>query len=114
MAPAALRDHPELPGDAARGFVGFAASIWVASWIFAWLLHLGRGSLLVVVVFHAWFDIVTTSPLGPTALPTLMGVAITLLGLVLLRSLLRRPPTPHPPDAGEPAAEAPEVVGAPS
>jgi hypothetical protein len=83
------------------GFLGFAASIWVASWIFAWLLHLGRGSLLVVVVFHAWFDIVTTSPLGPTALPTMMGVAITLLGLVLLRSMLHQPPLadlPHDPD----------------
>jgi membrane protease YdiL (CAAX protease family) len=70
------------------GFVGFAASIWVASWIFAWLLHLGRGSLLVVAVFHAWFDIVTTSPLGPEALPTLMGVSVTVLGLVVLRSML--------------------------
>jgi len=74
------------------GFVGFAASIWVASWIFAWLSHLGRGSLLVVAVFHAWFDIVTTSPLGPEALPTLMGVAVTILGLVVLRVLLRQRP----------------------
>jgi hypothetical protein len=73
------------------GFIGFAASIWVASWIFAWLLHLGRGSLLIVVVFHAWFDIVTTSPLGPRALPTMMGFAITTLGLVVLRSMLRQP-----------------------
>ena len=74
------------------GFFGFAASIWVASWIFAWLLHAGRGSLLIVVVFHAWFDIVTTSPLGPKALPTVMGIGITLVGLVLLRSLLHQPP----------------------
>ncbi len=73
------------------GFFGFAASIWVASWIFAWLLHLGRGSLLVVMVFHAWFDIVTTSPLGPQALPTMMGFVITILGLVVLRSMLRQP-----------------------
>ncbi len=73
------------------GFIGFAASIWVASWIFAWLLHLGRGSLLIVVVFHAWFDIVTTSPLGPQALPTMMGFVITILGLVVLRSMLRQP-----------------------
>ncbi|MEO7943406.1 MAG: type II CAAX endopeptidase family protein [Marmoricola sp.] len=73
------------------GFIGFAASIWVASWIFAWLLHLGRGSLLIVVVFHAWFDIVTTSPLGRRALPTMMGFAITILGLVVLRSMLRQP-----------------------
>jgi membrane protease YdiL (CAAX protease family) len=40
------------------GFIGFALSIWVASWIVAWLLQLGGGSLFVVVVFHAWFYIV--------------------------------------------------------
>jgi hypothetical protein len=73
------------------GFVGFAANIWVASVIFAWLLWAGRGSLLVVVVFRAWFDIVTTSPLGPPALPTMMGALITLLGLTLLCSMLRQP-----------------------
>jgi membrane protease YdiL (CAAX protease family) len=71
------------------GLVGFYFSIWVASWIFAWLLRFGRGSLLVVAVFHAWFDIVTNSPVGITALPTAMGVAITLVGLLILRVLLR-------------------------
>lgn len=87
------------------GFAGFALSIWVASWIFAWLLHVGRGSLLVVVVFHAWFDIATNSPLGPPALPTAMGVAVTIVGLVVLRRLLRRPDgvrqPADPPGAGE-------------
>ncbi len=79
------------------GFLGFAMSIWVASWIFAWLLHAGRGSLLIVVVFHAWFDIVTTSPLGPSGLPTAMGVGVTLVGLVLLRRLLHEPAPIGPP-----------------
>jgi membrane protease YdiL (CAAX protease family) len=81
------------------GFVGFYFSIWVASWIFAWLLRFGRGSLLVVAVFHAWFDVVTTSPIGLSALPTAMGVAVTLVGLVILRLLLRaggRRPTERP------------------
>jgi len=55
------------------GFLGFAANNWVASLIFAWLLQVGGGSLLIVVVFHAWFDIVTSSPLGPPALPMMMG-----------------------------------------
>ena len=84
------------------GFLGFAMSIWVASWIFAWLLHAGRSSLLIVVVFHAWFDIVTTSPLGPVGLPTAMGVGVTLVGLLLLRRLLREPPAeePLPPALG--------------
>ena len=72
----------------AIGFIGFAASIWVASWIFAWLLRLGRGSVLVVATFHAWFDVATTSPLGPDALPTAMGAAVTLVGLLVLRHLL--------------------------
>ena len=73
----------------AIGFIGFAASIWVASWIFAWLSQIGRGSLLIVAVFHAWFDIATTSPLGPDVLPTAMGAGVTLIGLLLLRHLLR-------------------------
>jgi membrane protease YdiL (CAAX protease family) len=86
------------------GFIGFAASIWIASWIFAWLLHAGRGSLLIVAVFHAWFDIVTTSPLGPKILPTMMGVAITVLGLALLRRLLHQPPSGEPLRADDAAA----------
>jgi membrane protease YdiL (CAAX protease family) len=80
----------------AVGLVGFVVSIWVASWIFAWLLQLGRGSVLVVAVFHAWFDIATTSPLGPELLPTVMGAGVTCIGLVILRRLLaaeRTPPT---------------------
>lgn len=87
------------------GFVGFALSIWVASWIFAWLLHLGRGSLIVVAVFHAWFDIATTSPLGPATLPTTMGVTVTILGLVILRRLLRQTsPEERPIRVGPPSA----------
>ena len=82
------------------GFVGFAFSIWVASWIFAWLLHAGGGSLLVVVFFHAWFDIVTTSPLGLAGLPTAMGVGITLVGVVILRRLLHLPASVKVASAG--------------
>jgi hypothetical protein len=85
------------------GFVGFSVSIWVTSWIFAWLRRYGRGSLLVVAVFHAWFDIVSTSPLGITALPMAMGVGSTLVGLLILRVLLRaekRKPTAELSSAG--------------
>lgn len=93
------------------GFLGFAASIWVASWIFAWLLHLGRGSLFVVAVFHSWFDIVTTSPLGPQALPMMMGGAITVLGLVLLRRMLREPSVQKTPEGGEVVVASPREPG---
>jgi uncharacterized protein len=78
------------------GFLGFAASIWVASWIFAWLRRVGRDSVLVLAVFHAWFDITTTSPLGPALLPTVMGAGVTVIGLVLLRRLLAAPWSPEP------------------
>lgn len=93
----------------AIGFVGFAASIWVASWIFAWLSQLARGSLLIVAVFHAWFDIATTSPLGPDLLPTVMGVGVTLIGLIVLRHLLRASTVPPGPsrDDGRPAPASP-------
>ncbi len=95
----------------AIGFLGFAASIWVASWIFAWLSRTGRGSLLIVAVFHAWFDIATTSPLGPDVLPTAMGAGVTLIGLLLLRHLLRdqeaaRPPTTAPGTPDGPTSDA--------
>ena len=80
----------------AIGFLGFAASIWVASWIFAWLLGLGRGSILVVAVFHGWFDIATTPPLGPELLPTAMGAGVTLVGLVILHRLLAADRTQRP------------------
>jgi membrane protease YdiL (CAAX protease family) len=92
----------------AIGFVGFAASIWVASWIFAWLSRIGRGSLLVVAVFHSWFDIATTSPLGPDVLPTAMGAGVTLIGLLLLRRLLRAQ------KAALPRAAAPGTPGGPT
>ncbi len=90
-------------------FIGFAASIWVASWIFAWLSRLGRGSLLVLAVFHAWFDIATTSPLGPELLPTVMGAGVTLIGLVVLHHLLRTSAAPvgRPGDHDSPAAASP-------
>jgi uncharacterized protein len=91
----------------AIGFVGFAASIWVASWIFAWLSRIGRGSLLIVAVFHSWFDIATTSPLGPDVLPTAMGVGVTLIGLLLLRRLLRAQGATTPPTAGSGTPDEP-------
>jgi hypothetical protein len=72
----------------AIGFVGLAAGIRVASWRFAWLLEVGRGSLPVTAVFHAWFDISTTSPLGPSMLPTVTVAGITVIGLLILRHLL--------------------------
>lgn len=99
---------PSYRGMPPIGFVGFAASLWIASFLFAWLAHVGRGSLLNLAVFHAWFDIVTTSPLGPAFLPTAMGVAVTLVGLVVLRRLLQLPWSLEPAvPAGAPGDQPP-------
>jgi len=96
------------------GFVGFAASIWIASFLFAWLARLGRGSLLILAVFHAWFDIATTSPLGPEFLPTAMGVAVTVVGLILLRRLLQVPWTPEPAAPAATPGDSPPPARGPS
>jgi membrane protease YdiL (CAAX protease family) len=79
------------------GFLGFAASIWVASLIFAWLLQVGRGQLadrsgLPCVVRHR-HHLAT----GSSRTPMMMGAAITLLGLMLFWSMRRHP---APQDVG--------------
>lgn len=69
------------------GFLGFAFSIRVASPILAWLLHQGRGSLLVVAVFHPGRDRHDVAVGSPGAAVQLKGAAVTLLGLALLRRM---------------------------
>ena len=44
---------------------------------------------MIVAVFHAWFDVMTNLPLGRSTLPTAIGVAITMVGLLILQVLLR-------------------------
>ncbi|MFC5928798.1 CPBP family intramembrane metalloprotease [Cryobacterium melibiosiphilum] len=80
----------------AAGFIGFAVSILVASLVFAWLYLKSSGSIVVVAVFHAVFDIATTTPTSTPLIPTLMGAVITIAGLAVIPSLLksrRRAPT---------------------
>ncbi len=62
-----------------------------------------------MAVFHAWFDIATTSPLGPQFLPTVMGAGVTLIGLVVLHHLLRTSAAPagRSDDDDRPAAASP-------
>ncbi|SEN86612.1 CAAX protease self-immunity [Cryobacterium luteum] len=44
---------------------------------------------IVVAVFHAVFDIATTTPATTTLIPTLMGAGITIVGLLVIPSLLK-------------------------
>lgn len=73
----------------AVGFVGFAVSILIGALVLGWLYLRSGGSILVVAVFHAVFDIATNTPTTTTLIPTLMGAAITIAGLATI-SYLRR------------------------
>ena len=77
----------------AVGFIGFYFSLLVAALVFAWLWHRSGYSLLVVAVFHAVFDIATTTPTDTTLIPILMGAAVSLAGLAALPALRTMEPS---------------------
>jgi membrane protease YdiL (CAAX protease family) len=72
----------------AIGFVGFYFSLLVGALVLGWLYLVSR-SILVVAVFHAMFDIASTTPTSTTLLPTLMGGAVTVAGLATIPYLVR-------------------------
>ncbi len=74
----------------AVGFLGFFLSIVAASLVLAWLYLLG--GILVAAVFHAVFDIATTTPTTTALIPTVMGAAITVAALAVIPSLWRAGP----------------------
>ena len=73
----------------AAGFLGFYVSLLVGALVMAWLSIAGRGSILVVALFHAAFDIATTTPTTTKLIPTVTGAAITILGLATIPYLAR-------------------------
>lgn len=83
----------------AIGFVGFYFSLLIAAFVLAWMYLGSRGSILVVAVFHAAFDIATTTPTTTTLIPTLTGAVITIVGLAVIPSLAKT----HPTDPTKPA-----------
>ena len=82
----------------AIGFLGFYFSLLTASFVLAWLYRRSRGSIFVVAVFHATFDIATTTPTTTAVVPILMGAVITVAGLAVIPSLAKTRPQVH--DAG--------------
>jgi hypothetical protein len=62
----------------------------IAAFVFAWLYARSAASILVVAVFHSVFGIATTTPTDTTLLPTLMGAAVTVAGIVVIPRLRRR------------------------
>jgi len=73
----------------AIGLLGFFFSMLTASLLLTWLYLRSRGSILVVAVFHAAFDIATTTPTTTKLIPMVMGGLITLVGLTVIPSLAR-------------------------
>ena len=67
----------------------FFFSMLTASLLLTWLYLRSRGSILVVAVFHAAFDIATTTPTTTKLIPMVMGGLITLVGLTVIPSLAR-------------------------
>jgi hypothetical protein len=80
----------------AAGFLGFYFSLLVGALVLAWLYIAGRGSILVVALFHAVFDIATTTPSTTNLIPTLTGAAITIFGLATIPYLARTRPSGPP------------------
>ena len=60
-----------------------------ASLVLAWLYRRGRGSILVVALFHAVFDIAATTPTTTPLLPTVMGAVVTVAGFAAIPGLGR-------------------------
>lgn len=73
----------------AIGFLGFFFSLLTGALILAWLYLRSHGSILVVAVFHAVFDIATTTPTTTTLIPMVMGAVITVTGLAVIPSLAK-------------------------
>jgi CAAX protease family protein len=79
----------------AFGFIGFYLSLLVASLVLAWVYLRSNGSLLVVAVFHAGYDIATNTPTNTALIPILMGAAITVAGLATIPALAKAGPSRH-------------------
>jgi membrane protease YdiL (CAAX protease family) len=77
------------------GFLGFYLSLLVASLVLAWLYLRSNGSLLIVAVFHAGYDIATNTPTDTALIPILMGAVITVAGLATIPALARARPATH-------------------
>jgi len=66
------------------GILLFYISIFAASIVFTWLYNSARGSLFVVVLFHALFDFLSVSQAGGSLAPALMSAVIMLLAVTIV------------------------------
>jgi membrane protease YdiL (CAAX protease family) len=66
-------------------FMGLSLSFFLGAVIFTWLYNSTGGSILIAAVYHGASDIVFTTP-SPGNLATVIGVLVTVLGIIILLS----------------------------
>lgn len=67
------------------GFPIFLVSITFATMVFTWLYNSTRGSLLLVILFHAFFNWLSVSEAGGESVGILMSVPVILWALFVVR-----------------------------
>lgn len=67
------------------GFPMFLVSIIFATMMFTWLYNSTGGSLLLVILFHAFFNWLTTSEAGGSSVGIIMSVPVILWAIYVVR-----------------------------
>lgn len=67
----------------AAGLPMLVISVIAAAIVFTWIYNSTRGSLLMVVLFHALFDMLSVSKAGGTNAPAVMSAVVWILAVVL-------------------------------
>lgn len=66
------------------GFPLFLLSILAASIVFTWLYNSTRGSLLMVIVFHALFDFLSVFKAGGASVATIMSAGVMIWAVLVV------------------------------
>jgi membrane protease YdiL (CAAX protease family) len=67
------------------GFPVFLVSIIFATMVFTWLYNSTHGSLLLVILFHAFFNWLTVSEAGGTSVGIIMSAPVIMWAIVVVR-----------------------------
>ncbi|HEX6384511.1 MAG TPA: type II CAAX endopeptidase family protein [Anaerolineae bacterium] len=68
----------------AAGLPMLVISVIAAAIVFTWIYNSTRGSLLMVVLFHALFDMLSVSRAGGTTAPAVMSAVVWVLAVVVV------------------------------